>query len=209
MSTLIGALILTGACLTVFFEWKRAPRPRAIAKTTASLLFLVLAVHDGVPVTTAGRLILAGLALSAVGDVLLLSNRRPPFLAGIGAFLLAHVAYSGAFLQHEIDLMTLAATSIALVIVGALVLRWLWRHVPAGMGVPVVAYVLTIGAMVVLAAGATAAGLKPMLLAGAVLFFLSDLAVARDRFVRSALVNRMWGLPTYYLAQILFALAAF
>jgi hypothetical protein len=38
-------------------------------------------------------------------------------------------------------------------------------------------------------------------------FYLSDLAVARDRFVARAFVNRLWGLPLYYAAQILFAVS--
>ena len=60
-------------------------------------------------------------------------------------------------------------------------------------------------AMVSLAAGATAAGGSPRMLAGAFAFYLSDLSVARDRFVREALVNRLWGLPLYYAAQLCLA----
>ena len=37
---------------------------------------------------------------------------------------------------------------------------------------------------------------------GAIGFYLSDLSVARDRFVVSAFVNRLWGLPLYYAAQV-------
>ena len=40
---------------------------------------------------------------------------------------------------------------------------------------------------------------------GAVAFFLSDLAVARDRFVAKGWVNRVWGLPLYYFGQVLLA----
>ena len=41
--------------------------------------------------------------------------------------------------------------------------------------------------------------------AGAGLFYLSDLAVARHRFVRPAFVNRALGLPAYYVGQLLLA----
>ena len=44
-----------------------------------------------------------------------------------------------------------------------------------------------------------------MLLLGAVLFLLSDLSVARDRFVAPGFVNRLWGLPFYYGGQVLLA----
>ncbi|MEN8163997.1 MAG: lysoplasmalogenase family protein [Acidobacteriota bacterium] len=41
---------------------------------------------------------------------------------------------------------------------------------------------------------------------GATLFFLSDLAVARHRFVKEAFLNRAIGLPAYYAGQMLLAL---
>ena len=40
---------------------------------------------------------------------------------------------------------------------------------------------------------------------GALAFAASDLSVARDRFVASSLVNKAWGLPVYYVAQLLLA----
>jgi len=38
-------------------------------------------------------------------------------------------------------------------------------------------------------------------------FAASDISVARDRFVAPAFINRAWGLPLYYVAQISFALS--
>ena len=43
------------------------------------------------------------------------------------------------------------------------------------------------------------------MVAGAVLFAVSDISVARDQFVRPAFINRLWGLPLYYAAQLLLA----
>jgi uncharacterized membrane protein YhhN len=43
------------------------------------------------------------------------------------------------------------------------------------------------------------------ILIGALAFFLSDLSVARNRFVAPGFVNRLWGLPLYYAAQLLLA----
>jgi hypothetical protein len=40
---------------------------------------------------------------------------------------------------------------------------------------------------------------------GASLFAISDLSVARDRFVARAFVNRLWGLPLYFAAQLILA----
>ena len=38
-------------------------------------------------------------------------------------------------------------------------------------------------------------------------FFVSDLAVAREQFVSEGFVNKTWGLPLYYAAQLLFAVS--
>jgi uncharacterized membrane protein YhhN len=60
--------------------------------------------------------------------------------------------------------------------------------------------------MVIGAFAATRAEVAPVKLAvGAALFFASDLAVARNRFVAKAFVNRAWGLPAYYAGQLLIA----
>jgi len=40
---------------------------------------------------------------------------------------------------------------------------------------------------------------------GATCFYFSDLSVARDRFVQKGYINRLIGLPLYYLGQFLLA----
>ena len=39
---------------------------------------------------------------------------------------------------------------------------------------------------------------------GRLLFVISDVSVARDRFVKQDIVNKAWGLPLYYIAQTAF-----
>ncbi len=86
-----------------------------------------------------------------------------------------------------------------------LVLRWLGRSVPSDMVVPVRAYMAVIGVMSALACAVTAAGGPWQAAAGALAFTASDVSVARDRFVRHEFLNRAWGLPLYYGAQLLLA----
>ncbi|MDP7453893.1 MAG: lysoplasmalogenase family protein, partial [Arenicellales bacterium] len=59
--------------------------------------------------------------------------------------------------------------------------------------------------MVICAAGAVANAATPMILLGALMFYVSDLAVARDRFVATGFGNRVWGLPLYYGGQLVLA----
>jgi len=67
---------------------------------------------------------------------------------------------------------------------------------------PVQAYFLVISAMTALAAQSAGQAVRRSLPRARSLsrFYIS---VARDRFVRQQFANRAWGLPLYYLAQVL------
>jgi len=179
-------------------EVRGARAARAIGKLGASTAFVALALALGVEGAFEYG-ILAGLLLSVLGDALLLSSRRAAFRAGLAAFLLAHVAYAGAFgavagPSPWVGLVVLAVT-------GA-VLRSLWPRL-GELRAPVVAYCAAISAMLWLALGVD----RPEVRAGALFFYLSDLLVARDRFVHPGIANRLVGLPLYYAGQLLLALA--
>ena len=78
------------------------------------------------------------------------------------------------------------------------------------MLVPVIAYIIVITAMVVgaftiLGDSALVSTGRFVVLFGAVSFYISDLFVARDRFLKTEFVNRLIGLPLYYGGQFLLA----
>jgi uncharacterized membrane protein YhhN len=173
-------------------------------KPASSATFVVAALVRGALGSTFGRIVLAGLVLAAAGDVLLIPKDKRAFVAGIGAFLLGHVAYAIAFVFRGVDPMTTGCATVVLVLVAIPVLRWLWPNVSGSMRIPVAAYVVVITAMVALAAG-TARRDGLLLFVGAFGFYLSDLSVARDRFVKHAFANRAWGLPLYFFSQLLLA----
>ncbi len=64
---------------------------------------------------------------------------------------------------------------------------------------------VVISLMVVVALGAAAATDRFAIAAGAACFYLSDLHVARHRFVVESFWNKAWGLPLYYAAQLILA----
>ncbi len=171
-----------------------------IAKPAASLSFVAAAwVRD--PVEPFAWTLVAGLGLCLVGDVCLLSRARLAFLAGLSAFFAGHVAYTIAFAQRGLDPLLALGSGAALLVPANFVWRWLAPHVEPAMRPPVLAYVAAITTMV---ACAIATG-HALTIVGAVGFYLSDLSVARDVFVRQALANRLWGLPLYYSAQLCLA----
>jgi uncharacterized membrane protein YhhN len=178
-----------------------------LAKPVASLAFLWTALASGALDTGYGVRILLGLVLCMAGDLLLIPKGRPAvFRAGVIAFLLGHVAYSMAFLTRPLNGWGVAASAALLVVAMTFIWRWLAKSLPADMVRSVQAYLVVISVMSALACGVSVAGGPVAVAAGALAFTASDVSVARDRFVRHEFVNRAWGLPLYYAAQILLAL---
>lgn len=175
-------------------------------KMLASTGFIAIALSLGALSDPYGRIVLVALAMSWLGDLLLTFASRRAFLGGLGAFLLGQVAYSVAFGSLGVDPAVGAVAAVIVAIIALVVWRWLAPHV-GSMAVPVVAYVVVISVMVVLAFGTFGDGSTWLIPVGATLFFASDLFVARNQFVAPATANRVWGLPLYYLAQVLLALS--
>ena len=143
----------------------------------------------------AARTVGCGLLMSALGDVLL--EGPGLFVAGVAAFLLAHVAYTAAFLADERRLRLFRALPFAAWLGGATAFIW------PGVGPlawPVALYMIAIGAMMWRAAARLDPGRAGALsgLIGAALFGLSDTLIALDRFraplpgVRYAIILLYW-----------------
>jgi len=199
---LFTAAVLAGLLVA---ERRGSPWGIYVCKPLASLGFLGAAVAAGAFGSLYGRTVLAALVLSWIGDVLLMSARPAVFLAGLGSFLLAHVAFGGAFLLRGEAWLWAAGALAVLILPAGIVSRWLRPHLPPEMRVPVHAYIAVITVMLALAVGTVAAGSPTLILIGALAFYLSDLSVANDRFVRPGFLNRLWGLPLYYAAQLCLA----
>ena len=202
------SMVFTGtfAVLLVRAEATGSPNVRPF-KMAASTGFIAVALSVGGLSNTYGRIVLIALVFSWAGDLLLTFTSRPAFLGGLVTFLLGHIAYSVAFGGLGVDAAIAAAAAIAMTIIGFFIWRWLGPHVGDMTG-PVVAYVVVIAVMVVMAFAAFGAGATVFIPIGAVLFYASDIAVARNQFVAPGVVNRMGGLPLYYLAQVLLASTA-
>lgn len=199
---------VTAGLLIIFLVLEKARVPRRVwVKGAASAAFIGTALAAGATDTAYGGWILAGLCLGAMGDVSLELAHRRWFLIGLGAFLCAQLTYVGAFATVRPSALLAGVVAAGLVVPASLVARWLWPHLDGRLRAPVLAYVAVITAMVAAAAGAVA-GEGPVAVApAAAAFYVSDLFVARDKFVARGFVNRIWGLPLYYGAQILFALS--
>ena len=181
---------------------------RTIAKPLAATGYVAVALSMGALDSGYGMLILLGLVLSWAGDLFLLPQDAPRiFRAGILSFLLAHIAYAAAFVLLGLDFVASGITAIVAAVAAAALLRWLMPHVGDDLRRSVIAYVAVISCMLVAAAGAAYSITRTDVFLGAFLFYLSDLSVARDRFVAAGFVNAAWGLPFYFIGQLLLALS--
>ena len=204
MTTFAVLTVILFAAALVWAVATASPAMRAL-KMLASTGFIAVALSGGALSSTYGRAVLVALALSWLGDLLLTFDTRRGFVGGLVSFLLGHVAYAIAFITLGVDPAAVVVAAAAVALIGVLVWRWLSPHVGDMKG-PVIAYVVVISAMVVAAFGTFGAGGTWLIPSGAVLFFISDLFVARNQFVNAGIVNRVWGLPIYYAAQTLLAL---
>lgn len=196
------------ASVLLFAEVTHRPTLGWVAKPLAALAFILQAVVAGALESTYGMLVFAALILSAIGDVCLLPRERPSvFKAGVLAFGLAHLVYAAAFVFSGAP-GPIGWLSIA--VAGAVALgsgRWLLPRVDQPDRSAIGAYIGIISVMLA-AALAKAGGSLPWCVGiAAVMFAISDMFVARDRFVTASPGNSLLITPLYFGAQILFALS--
>jgi alkenylglycerophosphocholine hydrolase len=178
----------------------------------ATLLFLLLWTYQ---VTQwQGGMVWFGIALffSLIGDIALMLNARY-FMAGLGAFLLAHLSFLIGF---NCQLPTLNIGTIAMaILVGVSAYFVLSALKPGVLKVPrgkrfltaVVSYGLTLALMVFSALSTFFRAdwnlVSAILVScGAVLFYISDTTLGYDRFVRKLRHGQSYVHLTYHLGQI-------
>lgn len=173
------------------------------AKFIAAASYIAAALSLGATQTDYGRVLLAGMAFCWLGDMCLVSrDSRRLFLAGLVSFLLGHVVYTAAFAVRGISVPAAIGAGALMAVFGWLVVRWLEPGLDAHMRRPVWLYVIAICVMMTMAAATFAFRSNWPILLGGLLFVISDLSVARNRFVAPGIVNRVWGLPLYFAAQL-------
>jgi len=227
--TVAIALLGFGDLLAI---WMGARRWRYVFKPGTMFLIIALAAGGLSGAGPYGALVLAGLLFSVAGDIFLVLPRNR-FLAGLASFFAAHLCYIAAFgwwslgqgapLAREAALSASAETggavaglaglarvpdallAAALLVAGVLFFRRLrpgvLRNGGRRMLLPVGLYIGAISLMVLAAAGTR----SPAVVAGALLFYLSDAILAWNRFVRPLPRADLGVMSTYFAAQYLLA----
>lgn len=139
--------------------------------------------------------LLAALAFSMLGDVLLAWDGERLFVFGLAAFLLGHLSYLMNLrpFARFYPLLLLPYLAFA-----TLVLSLMWPQLGA-MALPVCVYIAVILSM---SFGTWCSGrANPWLIAGAVLFIVSDSLIGLNKFYQAIPYAGSWIMLTYYAAQ--------
>lgn len=158
------------------------------------------------------QFVLLSLLFSLGGDMaLMFPKNRKAFSLGLGLFLIAHIIYAVAFtLLGKLSIWAMLPFSLLLIC--GIGFYMLIRSKLGSMKGPVIAYIMIISVMVgsaatVLGSPASNPVQGLMILIGALLFYISDLILAANRFWKPWKYNRI-SLAFYYSGQLLIALAA-
>ncbi len=190
----------------VIGQWKRV---EYICKP-ATMVALIAAVLLLTRMDTAFEVaFLLGLTFSLLGDVALMLPGDRWFLAGLVAFLLGHLGYITGFNRTPLPLTALVLLPVIGLLDVLIVRRLVEGLVAHGMDelrFPVIVYSVILS--LTLASGwstifrpswSTIARVVAIL--GGTLFFLSDLMLAWDRFIRRSQLLHVLVIITYHLAQ--------
>ena len=201
------AALVAGLLVAELKENRSAQR---MLKPAAAIGFIFIAISVGAAEHRYGHIILFGLVACALGDVFLLSrNSAKLFIAGMAAFALGHLAYLYTFAAFgaETGALALIVTAALVTVMGVGVYTWLQPHLPKDMRLAVPVYFIIILIMLINALNLPLELPLILAMAGAILFTISDIFVARDRFVSPDPRNAFAITPLYFGAQALIALS--
>lgn len=197
-------ILLAAALVVAAVDWVAVAADRRPVEYVAKPLTMVVLVAAALALHPAHAGVrgwfVAALVLSLAGDVFLMLPRNL-FVAGLGSFLLAHVAYVVGMWREGVAYGRLAigvaVVAVAMATIGRRILGAVRGGDEPELAAPVAAYVGVISAMVASAIG-TGDGWA---IGGAGLFYASDATIAWDRFVEARRWDRVAIMVTYHLAQ--------
>lgn len=211
MPRLFPAFILSATLAVLSAPWAlNQPVLSWVFKPLATALVIAFAWRRGERCSLQRRAVLAGLALSWLGDVALLWPRQG-FVPGLVAFLLAHLAYLLAFTRGARFAAWWPPFAVYAAVAGG-ILVLLWPGVPVPLRGAVLAYVACLASMAAQTAvrwrtlrGSNEATWARSAAIGGVLFVFSDAMLATDRFAQPLPAASLLILPAYWAAQWLIA----
>lgn len=203
---LLAPGILISGILAIWFGYRQPQGKFYLFKPLPMVLIILAVALSGADFPALKALILAGLLFSLLGDILLmLPGDR--FLAGLAAFLIAHLFYIlGFWIDQGTPLFWPALPVFAL----AGGMGWILKDGMGDLKIPALTYMVVISTMVWMAWSRWIGGgqlVHLLAFCGAGLFMISDLILAVNRFKVEFKAARALDLAAYYTGQWLIALS--
>jgi uncharacterized membrane protein YhhN len=203
-------VFFVATAIQVSFPWHQVYLAHVASKpmVVLSLLAYYLA---GESARTRSALFVAALLLSWAGDVLLMGAGDLFFMLGLAAFLLSHIIYIAVYRQHAIRPSTpqplanvvFARSAFPVLLAGSGLVVILYPHL-GSLRIPVLIYAAVLVVMVLQAIrrrGRTSPASFRWVVAGALLFMVSDSLLAINRFYTPLSQATFWIMTTYAMAQ--------
>lgn len=202
----------------IIVEYRESYAIGVVLKGLASACFVLLGFMGsrGAADARFAGFVVAGLAAGAVADVLLslryVYKKRWTafFTSGTIVFLVGHVFYSVGVWPHALAPFVFAGLGIA---AAFFIIRWIFSQIEAQgalsvIGVPYMCGVVILNCLALSALIARPSHQALMLLAGTLLFLVSDIIHILNTFGGNPqFQRRVFNLALYYFAQILIALS--
>jgi len=204
LTYILMLLVMVSASIHIRAEYRGPTQHIYIFKPLTMVFILLIAILGQAASPFYKYMIITGLVFSLAGDIfLMLPSDR--FVAGLVAFLIAHLFYSAAFAS---EISALIWWPLIPFVIFGIVIYLILAPSLGNLKVPVLIYVVVILMMAWLAwERLIQTGHSGALLAsiGAVLFIISDSVLAIDRFRGAFKLARALNLTTYFAAQLLIA----
>jgi len=201
--TAVAFLLLSLTAVVAVADWLAVANNYRFAEYILKPLVMVFLIAVAVSINPSSDfarvMLIIGLVLSMVGDVCLMVP-KDMFVAGLGAFLVAHVFYVVALLSLGISfggfLFGVILMTVVAVVVGRRIVQGAALSDKALAG-PVAAYMAVISLMVASAIGTG----QFFAITGALLFAASDSVLGWTRFLKDFPRSRTIVMVTYHLGQ--------
>jgi len=197
---ILSLLLVIASVMLRYTDWDISMRGFLVAGSTA---FVLTALAGGVWKSRYGILILIAMILCWLGDYFGPQN----FLLGAGFFLIGHFVLIAAFIVYGIVRQRLWYTIDGMFVISGGLAYWILPEVFPNEQWFVASYILIISIMVALACATKGRLVSKYLAGGAILFFISDILLALNRYMQMNIDYTFFGYPIYYAACILFAVS--
>lgn len=228
---LIGALCIASSVAKAYFDTKKAVKPEFIAKLLASVSFMfcaVYAIYNNPDAVEYGIFILCALIFGTIGDILLCLDGFFPDnenyykffnTAGTATFFIGHVMYMALLFVYApisrtpfllLALPVLPLIMLALILTGQITLPKIKSYL-------MVVYFLVAGGVIIGAVSfvinAHSSPVGWIVLAASILFAFSDCFLGLFHYCPALKISEKVApyvvMPTYCIAQVLYALSIY